>query len=33
MTLDDVRQLALSEEEIERLEAVYVPHPVSGIEL
>ena len=25
--------LALSEAEIERLEAVYVPHPVSGIEL
>ena len=25
--------LSLSEDEIERLEAVYVPHPVSGIEL
>ena len=25
--------LSLSEDEIERLEAVYVPHPVAGIEL
>jgi aryl-alcohol dehydrogenase-like predicted oxidoreductase len=25
--------LSLSADEIERLEAVYVPHPVSGVEL